>query len=235
MRNSSRSERKQLLRAERREAVKKTSASKDTPKLRLKVNIVHVLTLSSIMVVIVMLLFLSKNSSLSDASFADQKLDNDMLYSSAEDFEKKYSDFIQASADNFTYDKTPEQFIDSAENEISVKQISTSKTNSVIGLFSAENAQIQKIGVIGVYKKDNYSFARGFKENMVLVTAMAEESSYSEAHELLKQQGLINESGDIVLESMIFEHENKEYIFFVKDKKEFFFTASNKVKLVEQR
>lgn len=235
MRNNSRSERKQLLRVERREAVKKTSASKDTPKTRLRVNIVHVLTLSSIMVVIVMLLFLSKSSGLNDASFADQKLDNDMLYSSAEDFEKKYSMFVEESSADFTYDKTPEQFIDSAQDEISVKQISTPVTNSVIGLFSAKNGQIQKIGVIGIYKDDNYSFARGFKENMVLVTAMAEKSSYSEAHELLKQQGLINESGDIVLESMIFEHENKEYIFFVKDKKEFFFTASNKVKLVEQR
>ena len=235
MRKNSRSERKQLSRVERREAVKKNSASKAAAKSRLSVNIVHVLTLSSIMVVIVMLLFLSKNSSLSDATFADQKLDNDMLYSSAEDFEKKYSDFIDESKESFTYDKTPEKFINTSENEISLKQESTSKTNSVIGLFSAKNAQIQKIGVIGVYKEDNYSFARGFKENMVIITAMASDLSYSEAHELLKKQGLINESGDIVLESVIFERENKEYIFYIKDKKEFFFTASNKIKLVDQK
>lgn len=234
MRKNSRSERKELSRLERREAVKKNSASKTTAKSRLSVNIIHVLTLSSIMVVIVMLLFLSKNSSISKGIFADQKLDSGMLYSSSEDFEKKYSDFIGQNEASFTYEKTPAEFIDSAENEISMRQKSTSKTNSVIGLFSANNAQIQKIGVIGIYKQDNYSFARGFKENMAIITALASNLNYQQALELLNEQGVLNESGDILLENVIFERENKEYIFYITEKKEFFFTVSDKIKLAEK-
>ncbi len=234
MRKNSRSERKQLSRDQRREDIKKSSASKTTAKSRFSVNIVHVLTISSIMVVLVMLLLLSKNGSFSDSSFADQKLDKDMLYSSSDDFQQKYSAFINLNEYNFTYDKTPEKFIASAENEISLKQESTSKTNSVIGIFSAENAQIQKIGVIGVYKEDNYNFPLGFKENMILVTAMQADISYEDAAQFLTGHGLINQSGDIVLQNVIFEHENKEYIFYINDKREFFFTVSNIIKLVEK-
>lgn len=231
MRKASRSERKQAARIQRRENIKEAMIQ-GPKKTRRKLSLINIATLFSIMLVFMTMLVLSKSDVLNTSSFAGAKVEKYMLYSSEKAFKTAYEEKLLQQNENYKYDKGIEDVLKSGL-EISFKQNSTKKTNSLIGIFQGKDNQIEKVGVIGVYQEDNGHFPLGFKENAVLLTSIVNEISYEDATAYLMSKNIIDNNGSIVLKSVIFEENGKEYIFHVDDTNKFFYTIQVKKALVE--
>ncbi len=231
MRKVSRGERKELARTQRRENAKEIMIN-GPKKTRKKLSLIHIMTLFSIMLVFLTMLVLSKSDVLNAGSFAGEKVEKYMLYSSQKDFQLNYEKKLSEENSNYKYDKNIDSVIVSG-SEISFKQNSTKKTNSLIGISEGKSNQIEKVGVIGVYQEDNGHFPLGFKENAILLTSIVNEISYEDATVYLMSKNIIDHNGSIVLKSVIFEENGKEYIFHVDDINKFFYTIQVKKALVE--
>lgn len=232
MRTQNRTERKVEARANRKEAAK--AFLNDGPKkTRRKFKFFNILTLLSIMLVLITLLVLSKSDVLNAGSFAGVKLEKYMLYRSDKDFRNSYEEKINQDSNQYTYDKSIEDLIKSG-GEISFKQKSTEKTNSLIGVYKSGNKQIEKVAVIGVYQEENGNFPLGFKENAILLTSIINRTDFDQAEKYLMSKNIIDANGDIILKSVIFLDQDKEYIFHVKNKTNFFYTIQAKKNLVEK-
>ena len=232
MRTQNRTERKIEERADRKEAAK-AFLNSGPQKPRRRIKLFNILTLLSIMLVLLTLLVLSKSDVLNAGSFAGAKLDKYMLYRSDVDFRNAYEENLSQELYVYKYDKSILESIKSGV-EISFKQNTTEKTNSLIGIFEGENKQIEKVGVIGVYQEDNGHFALGFKENAILLTSIINKINYDQAENYLKSKNIIDPKGDILLKSVIFEDEGREYIFYVENNAKFFYTIQSKKNLVEK-
>lgn len=232
MRTPNRTERKIEARANRKEAAK-TLLSNGPKKTRRKIKIFNILTFFSIIIVLLTLLVLSKSDVLNAGSFAGAKVEKYMLYSSDMDFKKVYEQKLNEDQDEYKYDKMINEQIKSGV-ELSFKQNSTKKTNSLIGTFEGKDRQIEKVGVVGVYQEENGHFALGFKENVILLTSIVNNISFEQAEDYLTLHKIINLNGDIFLESVIFEDQGREYIFYVENNAKFFYTIQTKKNLVEK-
>ncbi len=232
MRRESRSERKKAERIKRVEDMKETMIH-GNKKTKKRPRAINILTLFSIMLFFLTMLVISKSDVLKAGSFAGVKVEDYMMYSSEKAFKTAYEETLSKQESDYDYDKGISEIIESGK-EISFKQNSTPKTNSLIGIFKGKSEQIEKVGVIGIYQEDNGHFPLGFKENAILLTSIVNKMSYNEAENYLIKLRIVDHNGNIVLKSVIFEEDGKEYMFHVEHKNNFFYTIQLKRPLLEK-
>lgn len=161
------------------------------------------------------------------------QIDPKVMFENKEDFLGAYDNALRSYDSHLQTDKTIRQISYPTEEEISMEQVSTSQTNSLISV-NLKDGKIVKIGVVGIYQKDNDDFALGFKENMVLVTMIALDLERKQAEQMLSDHQ-ISSSEDLFLQPKIFQSDNKEFIFHVVDKSRFYFTIENKTKMLQNQ
>lgn len=231
MSGMNRRERKELARAQRRESLRDGSYFVPTKK-RCR-NRSLTLSLAMVLFVFALLGGMKAVGFFDIFSFSDELSPEEArqtLFFSEEVMVREYQKIINDHASAFEEDKRLRDVIYPSETEISLKQVSTDATKSLISAYLKED-RITKVAAVGLYDSKNERFAMGFKENMILASALALRISPEQAEHLLASNGMFSEQ-DLFLKPRIFEHEGKEFVFHVADQNSFYFSISNKQPLV---
>ncbi|MBP2027246.1 hypothetical protein J2Z35_001040 [Acetoanaerobium pronyense] len=233
MRLENRTERKKVHRKDRKTVVL-NNERKNSSKKKKSLSLSRVFILSSMAFIFLSLGLIANMDIIGRGAYADIILEEDMLFTSPESFLEKYEDTLTKINENILYDKGIKEIVGDDSNEITYVQESTKLTNSVIGIYRGENEQIDKVAVIGIYNEDNKNFPLGFKENVITLMSTVLEKSFEEIQMILFDENIVAESGGIILESAIFEYENKEFVFLIEGHN-FFFTIEEKKPLVKNK
>lgn len=233
MRLENRSERKKLHRVERK-SVFSNNEEKNSLKKKKSLNLSRIFILSSMAFIFLSLGLIANMDIIGRGAYADIILEEDMLFTSPDSFLEKYEDTLTKISGDIVYDKGIKEIVGFDSNEITYVQESTKLTNSVIGIYRGKNGQIDKAAVIGIYNENNTDFPLGFKENVIALMSTVLEEGFEEIQKILFDENIVAESGGIILESAIFEYENKEFVFLIEGHN-FFFTIEEKKPLVKNK
>lgn len=233
MNGRSRTERKELARAQRRESLR--DGSYFLPSRKKCRNRSLTLSLAMVLFIFALLGGMKALGFFDIFSFSDELSPEEAmktLFFNEEVMVREYQKIVHDYASVFEEDKRLRDVIYPSETEISLKQVSTDVTKSLISAYLKED-RITKVAVVGLYDPNNNRFAMGFKENMILVSALALRVSPDEAEKLLEINGMFSEK-DLFLKPSIFEYEGKEFVFHIADQNNFYFSISKKQPLVSR-
>lgn len=234
MRSITRGERKKIHRENRREILSKEHGLKEYSKKKKTINKSSILIFASILLIFLTLGLIASVDTIGRVGYVDVDvaLEEGMLFTSPESFLEKYKQTLTNLDGDIVHKKGIIEVVGSGSKEITYVQESTEITNTVVGIYKGRTNQIDRIGVIGIYREENPRFPLGFKENIITAISTVLDTSFNESEEILKNHNIVTDTGGIVLESAIFEYENKEFVFLVEGQN-FFFTIEEKKPLVK--
>ena len=233
MRLKNRSERKKIHRAQRKISFLNNEERHSLKKTK-SLNLSKIFILSSMAFIFLSLGLVANIDIIGRGAYADIILEEDMLFTSPESFLEKYEGTLTKIHGDIVHQKGIKEVVGFDSTEITYVQESTKLTNSVIGIYKGKGGQIDKAAVIGIYNENNRNFPLGFKENIIVLMSTVLEKSFEETQKILFNKNIVAESGGIILESAIFEYENKEFVFLIEGHK-FFFTIEAKKPLVKNK
>lgn len=234
MRETTRRERKEIARMQRRESLRDGSYF-EAPKKRCR-NRSLTLSLAMVLFIFALLGGLKAIGVFDVFSFSDERVyeetDKETLFAYEELLLKEYRKLVHTYNNELEEDKRLEDVIHLSDTEISLKQVSTEKTRSLISAY-LKDGKVTKVATIGIYDTKNHRFAMGFKENMILTAALVLRTDWKTSGEILATNGVFSDQ-DLFLKPRVFEYEDKEFVFHIVDKNKFYFSISNKKPLVSR-
>lgn len=187
-------------RSERREEHRRTRIQRAIAGASMKSDRKKISRGNGLMLIIIVAVFLSVNF-----LGVMKKISEDKVLYTYSEFENGYSRFINEYSSKFDYSKDIENKVTATDNQLDLIQSSSNLTGNYISIITSKDRNITDVVAMGEYDEKNRNFPVGFKENMLLVTALVLDYDYNKAEDLLIEKGLLNEEGNLFLQPNSFK------------------------------